>query len=210
MKDNPATSGEELANSLSHGVGFLLAVVGTPILIVAAVNQGGPADIVGSSVFAASLILLYLASTLYHAAPAGRRKDRLHRLDHAAIYVLIAGSYTPFTLALGGAWGWTLFGIVWAAAIVGVSEKLISGDRFPRLSLALYILMGWLVLIAIRPLVANVPPAGVRWLAAGGVAYTAGTLFYTARRLRYHHLIWHLFVLAGSICHYIAILCYAM
>jgi hemolysin III len=206
----PARPGEELANSLSHGVGFLLALAATPILIVGAVNRGGVADVVGSSVFGGSMVLLYLSSTWYHAVPNGRFKERLHRLDHAAIYLLIAGTYTPFTLGvLDGAWGWTLFGIVWAAAAVGVYDKLISGIRRPRLSTALYLIMGWSVVIVIRPLVLSMDPPGLRWLVAGGLFYTVGVVFYRARHLPYHHFIWHLFVLAGSTCHVFAVLWYA-
>ena len=203
-------SREELANSLSHGVGLICAVAATPILIIGAVNRGGAAGVVGSSVFGATMVLLYLSSTWYHAVPEGGLKDRLHKFDHAAIYLLIAGTYTPFTLGvLGGAWGWTLFGIVWGAAAIGVCEKLISGIRYPRLSTALYLIMGWSVVIVIRPLVLNMPPQGVGWLVAGGLSYTAGVAFYVARRLPYHHLIWHLFVLSGSTCHFFAVLWYA-
>ncbi len=210
MTGRPARPGEELANSLSHGVGFLLALAATPILIVGAVNRGGVADVVGSSVFGGSMVLLYLSSTWYHAVPNGRFKERLHRLDHAAIYLLIAGTYTPFTLGvLDGAWGWTLFGIVWAAAAVGVYDKLISGIRRPRLSTALYLIMGWSVVIVIRPLVLSMDPPGLRWLVAGGLFYTVGVVFYRARHLPYHHFIWHLFVLAGSTCHVFAVLWYA-
>jgi hemolysin III len=188
----------------------MLAVAATPILVVGAVNRGSAADVVGASVFAATMVMLYLASTSYHAVPEGRLRDRLHRLDHAAIYLLIAGTYTPFTLGvLGGAWGWTLFGIVWGAAAVGVCDKLIGGIRHPRLSTALYLIMGWAVLIVIRPLVLNMPPNGIRWLVAGGVLYSAGVVFYTARRLPYNHFIWHLFVLAGSTCHFFSVLWYA-
>ena len=162
MTNTVATPGERLANSLSHGVGFLAAVAATPILIVGAVNRGGTADVVGSSIFGATMVLLYLASTSYHAVPAGRFKDCLHRIDHAAIYLLIAGTYTPFTLGvLSGAWGWTLFGIVWGAAAIGVCDKLIVGIRHPKLSTALYLIMGWTVLIAIRPLVLSMPPRGL-------------------------------------------------
>jgi len=202
--------GEELANSLSHGVGLVLAVAATPILIVGAASRGSAADVVGSSVFGATMILLYLASTCYHAVPVGRLRDRLRRFDHAAIYLFIAGTYTPFTLGvLGGAWGWTLFGLVWGAAAVGVSEKLIAGVRYPRLSTAMYLIMGWLALIAARPLLLNMQPSGLRWLVAGGVFYSTGVVFYAARRLPYNHLIWHLFVLAGSTCHAFAVLWYA-
>ncbi len=202
--------GERLANSLSHGVGFMLAVAATPVLIVGAVHRGGAADVVGSSIFGATMVLLYLASTSYHAVPAGRLKDWLHRIDHAAIYLLIAGTYTPFTLGvLSGAWGWTLFGIVWGAAAIGVCDKLIAGIRHPKLSTVLYLIMGWAILIAIRPLVLSMPAPGVAWLVAGGLSYSAGVVFYTARHLPYNHFIWHLFVLAGSTCHFFSVLWYA-
>ncbi len=202
--------GEELAASLSHGLGLLCAVAVTPILIVRAVNRGSAAQVVGSSIFGASLVLLYLASTWYHAAPAGRLRTRLREIDHAAIYLLIAGTYTPFTLGvLSGAWGWTLFGVVWAAAALGVGQKLIGGVRRPRLSTALYLIMGWIVVIAIRPLVLNMAPHGVGWLVAGGLCYSIGVVVYRAKRLRYSHFVWHLFVLGGSTCHVFAVLWYA-
>ena len=202
--------GEELANSLSHGVGFIFAVAATPVLIIGAVNGGSAAAVVGNSVFGATMVLLYLASTWYHAVPVSRLKDRLHRLDHAAIYLLIAGTYTPFTLGvLSGAWGWTLFGIVWGAAAVGVCDKLIAGIRHPHLSTAVYLIMGWSVLIVIRPLLINMPPQGLGWLVAGGLSYSGGVVFYKARRLPYNHLIWHLFVLAGTTCHFFSVLWYA-
>jgi hemolysin III len=201
---------EELANALSHGLGLLAAMAAVPILVVGAVNRGSAADIVGSSIFGATMVLLYLTSTCYHAAPVGGLKDRLRRLDHAAIYLLIAGTYTPFTLGvLGGAWGWTLFGLVWGAAAIGVSTKLIAGIHYPRVSTAMYLIMGWSVLIATGPLLRNMPTHGIGWLVAGGLLYTTGVVFYAARRLPYGHLIWHLFVLAGSGCHFFAVLWYA-
>ena len=210
MTSTLARSREELANSLSHGVGFVCAVAATPILIVGAVNRGSAADVVGASVFGATMVLLYLSSTWYHAVPIGRLKERLHKLDHAAIYLLIAGTYTPFTLGvLNGAWGWTLFGIVWGAAAVGVCDKVFVGIRNPRLSTALYLVMGWAVLMVIRPLFLSMPPQGLAWLVAGGLFYSGGVVFYSARRLPYHHLIWHLFVLAGSTCHFFSVLWYA-
>jgi hemolysin III len=203
-------SGEEVANVLSHGLGLLLAIAATPILIVGAVARGGPGDIVGSSVFGASMVLLYLSSTGYHAAHPGTLRERLQRVDHAAIYLLIAGTYTPFTLGvLGGGWGWTLFGLVWGAATVGVVAKLAFGARYARLSTAMYLAMGWLVLIAARPLVRAMPVEGLVWLLAGGAFYTVGVAFYSARRMPYSHFVWHLFVLAGSICHFFAVLWYA-
>lgn len=207
---SPSLVREERANVLSHGLGLLLAIAATPILVVGAVHRGGPADIVGSSVFGATMIVLYLASTLFHAAPPGPLKARLRTLDHAAIYLLIAGTYTPFTLGvLGGAWGWTLFGLVWGAAAVGITVKLLAGFRYPRLSTTMYVVMGWLALIAIRPLLREMPASGIAWLVAGGVSYTVGVVFYLAGHKPYRHALWHLFVLAGSICHFFAVLWYA-
>jgi len=210
MTNAPRRRGEEVACSLSHGVGFMVAVAATPILIIGAVKRGGTADVVGSSVFGATMMLLYLTSALYHGARDTGLKARLRRVDHAAIYLLIAGTYTPFTLGvLGGAWGWTLFGIVWGAAAVGVGIKLMVGVSRPRLSTALYLIMGWAVLIAIRPLVLNVPPPGLQWLVAGGLLYSGGVVFYVWHRLPYNHFIWHLFVLGGSTCHFFSVLWYA-
>ena len=206
-----ARPSEELANSLSHGVGLICALVAMPILIIGAVKHGSTADVVANSVFGTTMVFLYLTSTWYHAVPEGPLKDRLHKLDHAAIYLLISGSYTPFTLGvLRGTWGWTLLGIVWVAAAVGVSDKLISGIRHPRLSTVLYLIMGWTVVIAIRPLVLSMPAPGLAWLVAGGLSYTLGVVFYAARHLPYNHFIWHLFVLAGSTCHFFAVLWYAI
>lgn len=206
-----ARPGEELANSLSHGIGLMCALVATPVLIVGAMKRGSTADVVANSVFGTTMVFLYLTSTWYHAVPEGRFKDRLHKLDHAAIYLLIGGTYTPFTLGvLRGTWGWTLLCIVWVAAAVGVSDKLISGIRRPRLSTGLYLVMGWTVVLVIRPLVLNMQPAGLAWLVAGGLSYTVGVVFYTARHLPYNHFIWHLFVLTGSTCHFFAVLWYAV
>ena len=201
----------ELANSLSHGFGLLCAIAATPILVVGAVKNGGAADIVGSSVFGATMVVLYFTSAWYHATGVGRLKDWLRRVDHAAIYLLIAGTYTPFTLGvLGGPWGWTLFGLVWGAAAVGVGTKLLAGVRFPRISTAMYLVMGWLILIAIGPLVRAMPIQGIGWLVLGGTLYTAGVGFFAARRMPYGHFIWHLFVLGGSTAHFFAVLWYAV
>ena len=207
----PQSVGEEIANSISHGLGFLLAVAGAPILIVTALRQGTVADVVAVSVFAASMALLYLSSTIYHALPTGRIKNVFHVLDHAAIYLLIAGTYTPFTLGvLRGGWGWTLFGLVWGLAAFGVLLKVFAGIRWNGLSTALYVGMGWLIVIAAKPLWESLPAAGLAWLLAGGLAYTAGVYFDLRKTLRFGHLVWHLFVVAGTACHFVAVWKYAI
>lgn len=204
----PQNHGEEIANSVSHGVGFLAAVATIPILIVGALNDGAAA-VVGATIFGTTMALLYLTSALYHALAPNRAKRVFQVLDHSAIYLLIAGTYTPFTLGvLRGGWGWSLFGVIWGLAAIGILLKSLRGIRFPRLSTAVYLMMGWLVLIAAKPLVEHVPAWGLFWLAAGGVAYTAGVAFY-ASRMRYAHFVWHLFVLAGTACHVVAVLRYA-
>lgn len=211
MHGRPQSLGEEIANSVTHGVGLLGSMAALPVLVLGAVGQRDPWQLVGGAVFGITLVLLYLASTLYHALPVCRAKDVLRVLDHSAIYLLIAGTYTPFTLgALRGPWGWSLFGIIWGLALLGVAAKLTIGFRFPRLSTVLYLAMGWLVIVAIQPLVARVSPAGLAWLVAGGVCYTGGVAFYaTDGRLRYGHAVWHLFVIAGSACHFCAVLWHA-
>lgn len=203
--------GEEIANSLSHGFGLIAAVVATPFLILHALRQGDAAFIVGASVFAATMVLLYLASTLYHALPAGRAKGVFRVIEHSAIFLLIAGTYTPFTLGvLHGAWGWTMLGLVWGLAAAGVVLKALNRMAHPVLSTGLYLLMGWLIVVAAQPLSARVPASGLLWLVAGGLAYTLGVIFYTFdSRVRYGHFIWHLFVMAGTACHYFAVLWYA-
>ncbi len=201
--------GEEIANSVTHGLGALASVAVLPFLVIAAL-PGGPPSVVGSSVFGASLVLLYISSTLYHALARNRAKKVFRVIDHSAIFVLIAGTYTPFTLGvLRGAWGWSLFGVVWGLGVAGITLTASLGVRFPKASTAIYIAMGWLIIVAIRPLMTHLPPAGLAWLVAGGVAYTGGAVFYGWRRLRYQHTIWHLFVLAGSACHVVAVLQYA-
>ena len=202
--------GEEIANSVSHGVGLLAAMAAAPFLIMDAVRRGPAAAVIGASVFAFTVGLLYLVSVLYHALPRNRAKRILQMLDHSAIYLLIAGTYTPFTLGvLRGAWGWSLLGIVWSLALLGVVFKATSGVRHPRFSLGLYLAMGWVILVAIKPLWLLMPTAGLVWLFLGGVAYTAGVPFFAAKRLRYSHFVWHLFVLAGTVCHFIAVLRYS-
>jgi hemolysin III len=211
MDERAQSLGEEIANSASHGVALLSAVVGVPFLIVASVQNGTAVNIVGASVFAATVVLLYFASTLYHAVPHPRAKRLLKKLDHGAIYLLIAGTYTPFTLGvLGGPWGWTLFALVWALAIIGVTLKAFDRISHPLWSTGLYVVMGWLVLIAAKPLLASIAPPGLILLAAGGLAYTLGVVFFTLdSRVRYGHFVWHLFVVAGTTCHFFAVLGYA-
>ncbi len=201
---------EEIANSISHGIALIAAFIGGPFLIMHAARHGNPGFLFGTCLFSATTILLYLSSTLYHALPAGRTKRIFRTFEHSAIFLLIAGTYTPFTLGvLRGAWGWMLFGIVWFLAIVGVALKVFGKTPHPVLSTGLYLLMGWLVLIAIEPLSAKMPPAGISWLVAGGLSYTVGVVFFaTDSRLLYGHLIWHLFVIAGTTCHFIAVLWY--
>jgi hemolysin III len=204
------TAGEELANSLTHGAGFVAALAGTPFLLAEAARVGGVADIIGAAVFAATVMLAYLASTLYHAVPWPRAKSILRVIDHGSIYFLIAGTYTPFTLGvLRGGWGWTLFGLVWTLALAGVVMKVSGGMRFPRLSVVFYLAMGWLIVVAIGPLVERMPASGLAWLVAGGFAYTLGVVFYALDRYRYCHFIWHLFVLTGTACHFVAVMGYA-
>ena len=203
--------GEEIANSVSHGVALVAILIGTPVLIVHAVKEGTAGLIVGTSVFCATASLLYLASTLYHALPAGKSKRVFRIIEHSAIFLLIAGTYTPFTLGvLAGAWGWTLFGLVWSLAVAGVVLKAVARTSHPILSTGLYLLMGWLVVLAVDPLLARVPTAGLYWLIAGGLAYTVGVAFFaTDSRLRYGHFVWHLFVMIGTACHYFAVFWYA-
>ena len=203
--------GEEIANSVSHGLGLLLAIVGLPFLVVNAMHSGRALAVAGAAVFGSSAILLYLASTLYHAVSHERIKEMLQRMDHGAIYLLIAGTYTPITLGvLHGSWGWALLGVVWTLALAGVIFKTLVGVRFQRVSTLLYVAMGWGALIAIRPLWLHMAPNGLLWLFGGGVAYTVGVMFFMLdEKLRYSHFIWHLFVLAGTGCHFFAVLLYA-
>jgi len=209
-RESTQSLGEEIANSVSHGVGLLAAIAAAPVLVLSAVQHDGTARIVGASVFAAAMVLLYLTSTLYHALPRNRAKRVFQVLDHAAIFLMIAGTYTPFTLGvLRGAWGWTLFGLVWGLALAGVVLTVVGGVRYPKLRTGLYLSMGWLILVAIKPLWLRVPSWGLFWLFAGGVAYTVGVVFYAAKRVRYSHFVWHLFVIAGTACHFIAVLRFA-
>src|SRR3990172_7137675 len=206
MPERLQSLGEEIANSISHGIGLLGVVLAVPVLAVASVRRGGIGTIVGASVFAVTMILLYLTSTLYHALARNRAKRVFQVLDHSAIFLLIAGTYTPFTLgALRGPWGWTLLALVWSLALAGVVLKAVGGVRHPVFSTCLYLGMGWLVIFAARPLYFHVPALGLFWLLAGGMAYTAGIGFFASVWLRYSHFVWHLFVIAGTACHFIAV-----
>ena len=209
--DRVVTLREEAANAVTHGVGLVLSLVGMPILILSALDRGERATVIGASVFGATLIALYAASTLYHAIPHPTLKQKLRVVDHAAIYLLIAGTYTPFTLGvLRGTWGWTLFGIVWTLAALGVLFKVVFGSgAMAKVSTAIYVAMGWVIIIAIKPLMASMEHAGLMLLVAGGLCYTGGVIFYVDRRRAWTHPVWHLFVMGGSICHYFAVLWYA-
>ncbi len=202
--------GEEIANSITHGLGLVLAAAGLAILVTFAALRGSAWHVVGCSVYGSTLVLLYAASTLYHAIPGVRAKRVLRVLDHSAIFLLIAGTYTPFTLVnLRGPWGWWLFGIVWGLAVLGI--VLQTGRlRHPVLAVGLYAIMGWTVVIAIRPLLHAIAPGGLLLLVAGGLAYTVGIAFYAWKRLPYAHSVWHGFVLLGSALHFFAILLFVI
>jgi hemolysin III len=202
---------EEIANSLSHGVGLIAAIAGTPFLIMQAAKFENVNFIVGASVFSATMILLYSSSMVYHFLPTGKLKSVFNIFDHSMIFLLIAGTYTPFTLGvLHGAWGWTLFGIVWGLALIGVLLKAFKKASNPMFSNSLYLLMGWIVLVAIRPLTEKMDNNGLLWLLIGGMFYTIGIVFYiTDSKIKFGHFIWHLFVIAGTVCHYFAVLWYS-
>ena len=201
---------EEIANTISHGLGLVLALVAVPILIGAAVRAGRFPFIVGVSVFGGTMVLLYLASTLYHSITHETAKQIFRVFDHTAIFLLIAGSYTPFSLGvLRGPWGWSMLAIVWTLAIIGITLKINRRTRHSRISIVLYVIMGWLAVIAIKPIVMLIPVPGILLIFAGGVAYTGGLAFFAAQRIRYNHFIWHLFVIAGTTCHFFAVLWYA-
>ncbi|MGM0629712.1 MAG: PAQR family membrane homeostasis protein TrhA [Pseudomonadota bacterium] len=200
------TAMEEVAHALTHGVGAVLSIVALVVMFFWTAAHGDVWHVVAASIYGASLILLYTASTLYHAFPWPRIKAVFQQLDHAAIYVLIAGTYTPFALInLRGAWGWTLLGVAWGIALVGVILELGMKKPIKGLSLSLYLGMGWMAVIAIKPMLDNVDAGGLMLLVAGGLAYTFGVIFYVWKTLPYHHAIWHLFVLAGSVFHFFSI-----
>ncbi|WP_374401070.1 hemolysin III family protein [Niveibacterium sp.] len=211
VKKRLQSRAEELANSISHGIGLLAALIAAPILIVVTARSGSTANIVGAVVFALCMVLTYLNSSIYHWMPQGQLKQLFRKFDHAAIFLLIAGTYTPFTLGvLNGAMGWTLFGLVWG--IAGLGLLLMQFNRLGNqwVSNGLYLAMGWLIVVATVPLVTHMAPAGLLLLLAGGLAYSGGVVFYALdARLRFGHFVWHLFVLAGSACHFFAVLWYA-
>lgn len=202
--------GDILANAITHGIGVGLSLVGA-VYLIAASTRGTAWDVVSCSVFAATLVLVYLCSTLYHSLVRTRARHVLHVLDHSSIYLLIAGTYTPFTLvSLRGPVGWVLFGAVWALAVAGVIFKCFAVDRFAVASALVYLFQGWFVVFAVRPLLHAIGWHGMMWLGAGGLAYTLGVIFFALDRLRYFHAVWHVFVLAGSVAHYFAILYYVL
>ena len=201
---------EEVANSISHGLGLVLAIVAVPILVMAALRGGSMRFVVGVSVFGGTMILLYLASTLYHSLTHEAAKDLCRLFDHTAIFLLIAGTYTPFSLGvLRGPWGWSLLAVIWTLAIVGITLKIRKRTRHSRITIVLYVIMGWLAIVAVKPMVMLIPVPGLLLIFAGGMAYTGGLAFFAAQRIRYNHFIWHLFVIAGTTCHFFAVLWYA-
>jgi hemolysin III len=202
----PHSSQDELANAITHALGVALALAGLAVLVTLASLHHSPRHLVSYSIYGVTLVLLYGISTAYHGVRLPRAKRILRILDHAAVYLLIAGTYTPFALiSLRGAWGWSLLSIIWAMAGTGVVFKVFFIGRFPRASVVLYLAMGWLALVAVRELFAHLPPAGLVLLFAGGLCYTLGVLFFAFDNKRFHHAIWHVFVLAGSVCHFFAV-----
>jgi len=203
--------GEEIAHAITHGLGTLGSVAVLVILVVLAAERGSARLVVGVSIFGATMVALYAASTMYHALTHDRAKGVFELLDHGAIYLLIAGTYTPFCLnVLGGGWGWTLFGIGWGLAALGIVYEVVLRRPWKRLSLVFYLGMGWLVALAVRPLSEALPPPALWLLALGGVSYTAGAVFYAWRGFPYHHAVWHLFVLGGTALHCICIIRYVV
>jgi hemolysin III len=203
--------GEEIASAITHGLGTAAAIAGLAVLATVAATYGDAWHVVSVSIFGATLVLLYAASTLYHGLPLGRAKAVFRVLDHSAIYLLIAGTYTPFALvSLRGPWGWSVLGVIWGCAVVGILLRTTLGARWQVAQVILYVAMGWAGLVAFRPMTAAVPAAGLSLVVLGGLAYTVGIAFYGWRRLPYHHAVWHLFVLAGSALHYFAVLLYVV
>lgn len=210
-RDNLYSFGEELAHAITHGLGAALAIAGLVVLVVRAALYGNTWHVVACSIFGTTLVMMYVASTLYHSIPLPKAKHILRVIDHSLIFFLIAGTYTPFTLVtLHGPWGWSLFGFTWALAVIGVSLKIFTTGRYERISLSIYLMMGWCAIVAIKPLLDNLEPGGLALLAAGGITYSGGVAFYTWERLRYHHAIWHLFVLGGSVLHWCTVYFYVV
>jgi hemolysin III len=202
---------EEIVNVITHGLGLLLSIPALVLLIVYASLYGTVWHIVSFSIYGSTLVTLYLASTLYHAARKPKVKENLNIFDHAAIYLLIAGTYTPFLMVtLRGPWGWSLFGVVWGLAVVGVVMKFFFMSKYKIVSALAYVLMGWVIIIAVKPLINNLDTGGLWWLLAGGISYTIGAVLYTLKRLPYHHGIFHVFVLGGSFAHWVAVFCYVL
>lgn len=202
---------DELVNSITHGIGAVLGIVALVILIVSASLHGTIWHIVSFSIYGASLVILYTASTLFHSARNIRLKYKLNKLDHAAIFLLIAGTYTPFTLVtLRGPWGWSIFGVIWGIAILGVLSKIFFMSQTRNYAAYVYLAMGWVIVVAIKPLVANLAMGGLVWLGVGGLFYCLGVIFFLWKKLPFSHGIWHLFVLGGSISHFVAIYCYLL
>ena len=198
---------EEIINSITHGVGFFLSIAGLSILVILSVHKGDPWKITAFSIYGATLIIMFLNSTLYHGITHSKIKHFFQKLDHSSIFILIAGTYTAITLtAMRGTWGWTLFGIIWGLAISGIIFKLIFFGRYKKINMAIYLIMGWMILIAIKPLILMVPSPTLLWIIIGGLFYTIGTIFYAWQSLSYNHVIWHVFVLGGSVSHFIGML----
>jgi hemolysin III len=207
----PVVVREEVANSVTHGLGLLASLVGAFVLVSLSVEQGEAWHVVSAVVYGATLVALYAASTLYHALKGTRARKVLRVLDHCSIYLLIAGTYTPVTLvSMRGGWGWTLFGLAWGLAAVGIAFKILATGRFAILSTLAYVLMGWLCIVAVKPMFVLLSPGALALLGAGGVLYTTGIVFYNSKRVPYSHAVWHLFVVAGSVCHYLAIALYVL
>jgi len=209
--DEKFPAAEEVAHSLTHGAGLLLAVTALVLMVVFAVQKGAAIHVVACTLYGATLVLLYTASTFYHALPRGRGKRVFGILDHSAIFLLIAGTYTPFTLVtLRGGMGWSLFGVIWGLAIAGVVLEAVTRGRARRLELLFYLAMGWSIVLVVRPLLQGLGRGGLVLLLAGGLAYTLGVIFFVWRSLPFHHAVWHVFVLGGSICHFFAVLLYVI
>lgn len=203
----PQTLGEEIANSITHGIGAALSLAALVILVVFAAKYGDAWRVVSFSIYGTTLFFLFMMSTLYHSFPNGKTKRFFKIMDHSSIFLLIAGTYTPITLvSLRGPWGWTLFGLIWGMALGGILAKVFFINRFKIVSLLLYVAMGWLVVIAIKPMIAMVPQGMIMWLVIGGLCYTLGIIFYAIKKVPYFHTVWHLFVLGGAICHFFGML----